>query len=199
MDAATLDCGARRDNLAIDDLIVRVGRRLNTALDPSGKLAQGFVERAEVRNGPGGVLLNVIVAVEGVVDEPETETVSGVGSGMLASFGRIPVRLPREGLPVEEGRDDDHLAAELSGLDGPRGGLGEDRPYKEGTLGEEGGAVGVSELVPDAEVSAGDLVPVVRLRGEHVAVVDRDRVSGPEAFERSARTGNVNGGQVADH
>ena len=64
----------------------------------------------------------------------------------------VPVGLPRERLPIEQGLDDDHLPVEAAGLHRPGGGRREQRSEQERPLGIDRVAVGVAELVPDVEV-----------------------------------------------
>ncbi len=139
------------------------------------------MQHAEIADRVERALLELVVAVQGVVREPETEVLVDGAAQVLAHLRAVPVGLPRERLPVEQRLDHDHLSLEPARLDRTGGGRGEQRSEHERPLRIDRRTVRVPELVPDGEVATlGHLVPVVGLGREVAAVVDGDRVAGPD-------------------
>ena len=118
---------------------------------------------------------------------------------VLLHLGAVPVGLPREGFPVEQRLDDDHLSLETTRLDRSGCGGGEQRSEHEGPLRIERRTVRVPELIPDLEVAVlGHLVPMVGLGGEVAAVVDGDRVTRSDLHDGGASPGPEHGDVVDD-
>ena len=82
-----------------------------------------------------GLSWSVVVAVQRVVREPEAEMLVECAAQVFLHLGAVPIGLPREGFPVEQRLDDDHLSLETARLHGPGCGGREHGPSTRGRWG----------------------------------------------------------------
>ena len=83
-------------------------------LHPPAQIAQRLLQHAQVADRVQRALLELVVAVQRVVGEPETEVLVECAAQVFLHLGAVPVGLPRESFPVEQRLDDDHLSLETT-------------------------------------------------------------------------------------
>ena len=148
--------------------------------------------------GPGRIFLRLGIAVQRMIRVPEPEMVIEAIAEIVLHLGPIPVRLPGKGLAIPQGFHHDHLALEFARRDRAGGRLGEQRTQQHRTLRIDRLAVRSAELIPSIVVRARDLMAVIGLGGQEVAVVDLNLVARLQRSQHLGVTGHDQHDVVGD-
>ena len=148
-------------------------------LDPAAEITQCLMEHAEIAGRVSRVLLRLIVAMEGVIREPQAEMLVERVAQVRGAAGRAPIGMPREGLAIEKRLDHDHLSLEAPRLHGSGRCGGEQRPEQHRPLWVPRRSIRAPELVPHGVLPRfGHLMPVVGLGRQAAAVVNTNSIAG---------------------